>query len=185
MVTDMLTEAEEKMRKACEALSRELAGLRTGRASPALVERLHVDFYGVSTPLNQLSNISTPEPRLLVIQPWDKSAISAIEKAIMKSDLGLMPTSDGRVIRLAIPTLTEERRRDLVKLVRRRVEEGRVNVRNVRREALEDLKQFEREKLISEDEFHRGQEQLQKLTTAMIEEVDRIGQKKEEEILEV
>lgn len=185
MAADILSEAEGKMRRAIDNLRKELSGIRTGRASPALVDRIHVDYHGVPTPLNQLANVSTPEPRLLVIQPWERSLIPAIEKAILKSDLGLTPTNDGRLIRLAIPQLTEERRRDLVKVVRRRTEEGRVAIRNVRREAHDDLRGLEKEKLISEDESKRAQERLQKITDAMIAEVDQAGQKKEEEILEV
>jgi ribosome recycling factor len=185
VAADILSEAEEKMRRVIDNLRKELSSIRTGRASPALVERIHVDYYGAPTPLNQLANVSTPEPRLLVIQPWERSLIPAIEKAILKSDLGLTPTNDGRLIRLAIPQLTEERRRDLVKVVRRRVEEGRVAIRNVRREAHDDLRELERRKLISEDESKRAQERLQKITDAMIAEVDQAGQKKEEEILEV
>jgi len=185
VAADILSEAEEKMRRVIDNLRKELSSIRTGRASPALVERIHVDYYGAPTPLNQLANVSTPEPRLLVIQPWERSLIPAIEKAILKSDLGLTPTNDGRLIRLAIPQLTEERRRDLVKVVRRRVEEGRVAIRNVRREAHDDLRELERRKLISEDESKRAQERLQKSTDAMIAEVDQAGQKKEEEILEV
>lgn len=185
MIADVLSDAESKMQKAVEVLSKDLAGVRTGRASPSLVDRLSVEYYGTATPLNQLANVAVPEPRLLVIQPWDKTALAAIEKAILKSDLGLTPSSDGKVIRLAIPPLTEERRRDLVKISRRRVEEARVAVRNVRREAHDDLRDLEKEKLISEDEFRRANEQLQKLTDAMIDQVDQVGQKKEAEILEV
>jgi ribosome recycling factor len=185
VIADVLSDAESKMQKAVEVLSKDLAGVRTGRASPSLVDRLSVEYYGTATPLNQLANVAVPEPRLLVIQPWDKTALAAIEKAILKSDLGLTPSSDGKVIRLAIPPLTEERRRDLVKISRRRVEEARVAVRNVRREAHDDLRDLEKEKLISEDEFRRANEQLQKLTDAMIDQVDQVGQKKEAEILEV
>ena len=185
MVADILTEAEAKMRRAVDSLRKELSGIRTGRASTALVDRLQVDYYGVPTPLNQLANVSAPEPRLLVIQPWERGLIPAIEKAILKSDLGLTPANDGRLIRLAIPQLTEERRRELVKVVRRRIEEGRVAVRNIRREAHDDLRHLEKEKLISEDELRRSHDRLQKITDAMIAEVDQTGQKKEEEILEV
>lgn len=180
-----MTEAEAKMRRAVDSLRKELSGIRTGRASTALVDRLQVDYYGVPTPLNQLANVSAPEPRLLVIQPWERGLIPAIEKAILKSDLGLTPANDGRLIRLAIPQLTEERRRELVKVVRRRIEEGRVAVRNIRREAHDDLRHLEKEKLISEDELRRSHDRLQKITDAMIAEVDQTGQKKEEEILEV
>jgi ribosome recycling factor len=185
VVTDLMSECEAKMHRVLESLKRDLAGVRTGRASPALVDKVQVDYYGVPTPLNQIANVTVPEPRLIVIQPYEKTMMAGIEKAIQKSDLGLTPSNDGRVIRLKIPELTEERRRDLVKVARRRIEEGRVSVRNVRRDSQEDLKDYEKEKLISEDEFKRGHERLQKLTDAMIVEVDRIGAKKEEEIMEV
>ncbi len=180
-----LADSESKMRKAVETLRRELVTIRTGRASPALVERLTIDYYGVPTPLNQLAGISAPEARLLVIQPWDRNVLPAIEKAILKSDLGLNPTNDGRVIRLIIPQLSEERRRDLVKVVHRKVEEGRVAIRNVRRESLEELKEMEKEKLITEDDLKLGQERLQKVTDRYIEEAERVGHAKEQEILEV
>jgi ribosome recycling factor len=185
VAADILSEAENKMHHAIDNLRKELAGIRTGRAAPGLVDRVQVDYYGAPTPLNQLANVSAPEPRMLVIQPWERNMIPAIEKAILKSDLGLTPSNDGRLIRLINPQLTEERRRDLVKVVRRRVEEGRVAVRNVRREAHDDLRDMEKEKLISEDDAKRAQERLQKVTDAMIAEVDQTGQKKEEEILEV
>ena len=177
--------SEECMRHAEEALTHDLAAIRTGRASPALVERIRVDYYGTPTPLPQVAAITAPEPRLLVIQPWDKSVFGAIEKAILKSDLGLTPVSDGKVIRLPIPPLTEERRRDLVKMIRRRVEEARVTIRNCRRDAIEEFKKLEREKKISEDDSRRGQERVQKATDAAIAEVERLGQHKEQEVLEV
>jgi ribosome recycling factor len=173
------------MTKSVDALKRELQTLRTGRASPTLVERLSVEYYGTPTPLQQLATIHAPEPRLLVIQPYDKGAFSAIEKAILKSDLGLNPTNDGRVIRLAIPALTEERRREMVKLARRRVEEGRVALRNIRRDAHKDMSDFESEKMISKDELARGEEQLQRLTDRFALEADKLGQAKEAEIMEV
>lgn len=185
MVDDVLLEAEDKMEKAVEALKRELASIRTGRANPSLVERLPIEYYGVPTPLNQLASISAPEPRLLVIQPWDSSTVTIIEKAILRSDLGLTPSSDGKLIRLAVPSLTEERRRQLVRLAHKKVEEGRVAVRSCRREALESLREMEKEKLISEDDLRRAGERLQQLTDAFIVQVDRIGLRKEEEILEV
>ena len=185
MAADILSDAEAKMHRAIDNLKKELASIRTGRASPVLVDRIHVDYYGTPTPLNQLANVSTPEPRLLVIQPWERTQIPAIEKAILKSDLGLTPTNDGRLIRLVIPQLTEERRRDLVKVVKKRAEEGRVAIRNVRREAHDDLRELEKEKLISEDEGKRAVERLQKVTDAQIVEVEQVAQKKEEEILEV
>jgi ribosome recycling factor len=185
MATEVLASAETRMQKAVEVFKRDLAGIRTGRASPALVERLMVEYYGTPTPLSQLAAITVPEARLLVIQPWDPAALAAIEKAILKSDLNLTPTTDGRVIRLVLPPLTEERRKDLVRLVRKKAEEGRIAVRNIRRDALEDLKRLEKEKQISEDEFRRLQDRLQKLTDRYIEEVDKAATRKEEEILEV
>lgn len=185
MVPDVLSEAESKMTKSLEAIRRELMTLRTGRASPALVERLSVEYYGTPTPLQQLATIHAPEARLLVIQPYDRGSFGDIEKAILKSDLGMMPTNDGKVIRLAVPPLTEERRKEMVRVARRKVEEGRVAIRNVRREAHRDLDELEKEKLISADELSRGEEQLQRLTDRMMLEVDRLGQSKETEILEV
>jgi ribosome recycling factor len=173
------------MRKSMDVLHDDLLTLRTGRASPALVERLPIEYYGTMTPLNQMASIAVPEPRLLVIRPWDASALPAIERAILKSDLGLTPSSDGKLIRLNIPRLTEERRRDLVKLVSRRVEEARVSVRNLRRDALNDLKEFEKEKMISEDDFFQGKEEVQKLTDEFITKVDEIGKRKEEEVMEI
>lgn len=184
MVEDVLKEAEAKMQKAVEAARRELVGIRTGRASPALVERLPVEYYGQPTPLMQLSTITAPEPRLLVIQPFDPNAIPMIEKAIMKSELGLNPSNDGRVIRIVLPQLTAERRRELVRLVHRKTEEFRVAIRNIRREALEDLRELEKEKLISQDDHRRAQERLQKLTDKYIGLIDSLEREKEKEILE-
>jgi ribosome recycling factor len=184
-IESTVAETENKMHKAVDALRRELVTIRTGRASPALVERLSIEYYGVPTPLNQVASISAPEARLLVIQPWERNVLATIEKAILKSDLGLNPSNDGRVIRLVIPQLSEERRRDLVKVVHKKVEEGRVAVRNLRRDAVEELKEFEKEKLITEDDLKWGQERLQKLTDRHIEEAERVGQAKEDEILEV
>jgi ribosome recycling factor len=166
-------------------LQDDLRTVRTGRASPALVERLPVDYYGMPTPLQQLATISVPEPRLLTIRPFSPGDIGLIEKAILKSDLGLTPMSDGKLIRLTIPRLTEERRRELVRLVARRVEEGRVAVRNVRRDSINDLREFEKEKLISEDELHRAMDKVQELTDRYIEQVDEVGKAKEAEIREV
>ena len=185
MAADIMSDAENRMQRAIENLRKELGGIRTGRASPGLVDRLQVEYYGTPTALNQIANVSTPEPRLLVIQPFERNLISTIEKAILKSDLGLNPTNDGRVIRLQIPQLTAERRRDLVKVVKKRVEEGKVAIRNVRRDAHDHLRALEREKSISEEESKRQQERLQKITDRMIVEVDQTGAKKEEEILEV
>jgi ribosome recycling factor len=179
------TETEAKMRKAVDALRRDLVTIRTGRASPQIVERLAVEYYGVPTPLNQVASISAPEARLLVIQPWDRNVLALIEKAILKSDLGLNPTNDGRIIRLVIPQLSEERRRDLVKVVHKKVEECRVAMRNLRRDAVDELKELEKEKLITEDDLKWGHERLQKLTDRYIEEAERVGSAKEEEILEV
>jgi len=185
MLKDVINDAEERMEKTVEALQLELRTLRTGRASPALVERLHVDYYGAPTPLNQLAGISVPEPRMLMIRPWDRSSMGLIEKAILKSDLGLTPNNDGQVIRLVIPQLTEERRRDLSRLVARRVEEARVACRNIRRDAIELLRDLEKEKLINEDELYEGRDQMQKVTDEFIKQVDEIGKAKEAEIMEV
>jgi ribosome recycling factor len=185
MIDKSLKETEARMKKAVQALQDELVTIRTGRASPALIERLHVEYYGVSTPLNQIATISAPEARLLVVQPWDHSVLGAIEKAILKSDLGLNPTNDGRVIRVMIPYLSEERRKELIKIVHKKAEEGRVAIRNCRRDGLEDLQKLQKDKLISEDDFKRGKEELQKLTDRFIERVDEVAGNKEEEILEV
>ncbi len=185
MVDKVLTDCEARMKKAVLALHDELATIRTGRASPALIEHLHVEAYGVSTPLNQLANISAPEARLLVVQPWDAHVMGAIEKAILKSDLGLNPTNDGRVIRVVIPYLSEERRKELIKVTHKKVEEGRVAVRGCRHEALSAMEHMQKAKQISEDDFKRGKDRLQKLTDANIVKVDQVGANKEEEILEV
>lgn len=185
MIDDVLIEAESRMRKAIEALKRELAGIRTGRAQPGLVEHIKLDYYGVPTPLNSVATVSVPEARLLVIQPFDKNAIGAIEKAILKSDLGLTPASDGRVIRLPIPQLTEERRKELIKVVRKKVEEGRVILRNLRRDAADELKEMEKKKEISEDDLKRAQERLQKLTDSIVVDADKVGHEKEAELMEI
>lgn len=185
MISEFLSNADVKMGKTVEVLQRELATIRTGRASPALVEQIRVDYYGVPTPLGQMATISVPEARLLVIQPWDKGSLSSIEKAILKSALGLNPANDGDVIRLSIPQLTEERRKELVRVVRKRVEEGRVAIRNVRRETMEQLRDLARNKEISEDEQKRALELLQRLTDRFIEESDTIARDKEAEVLEI
>lgn len=185
MIADTLKEAEYRMKKAVESLREDLMAIRTGRASPALVERLRVDYYGTPTPLNQLAAISAPEPRLLVIRPWDASILADIEKAILKSELGLTPGNDGAIIRLPIPRLTEERRRELSKVVGRRVEEGRIAVRNIRRDIQEDMRELEKEKLITEDELHKGRDDLQKLHDRYVEQMDEIGKAKQQEIMEV
>ena len=185
MIDEVLDELRERMLKSVEALQDDLLSIRTGRASPALVEKLPVEYYGTATPLNQMASIAAPEPRLLVIRPWDPSALADIERAILKSDLGLTPMNDGMLIRLSIPRLTEERRRELVKVVSRRVEEARIAVRNLRRDALQDLKEFEKEKMISEDEFFRGKDKVQELTDEFVEKIDGIGKRKEEEVMEI
>jgi ribosome recycling factor len=185
MIDETLQDAEQRMTKAIEALRRELSTVRTGRASPALVEHLSIDYYGTPTPLNQLATIGVPDARLLTIQPWDKNALGPIEKSIQKSDLGLNPANDGNIIRLAIPPLTEDRRKDLVKVVHKKVEDGRVAIRNVRRDAHEMLRELLREKEVSEDEEHRAQEQLQKVTDRFVGQAEDVGQEKERELLEV
>jgi ribosome recycling factor len=185
-VTDeVLADARARMQKALEATRREFAALRTGRASPVLLEQIRVDYYQTPTPITQLATVSVPEPRLLVIQPWDKSIVKAIERAILKSDLGLTPSSDGVVIRLPIPPLTEDRRRELVKVARRHAEEGRVAIRNVRREAKEMLEELEEAGEVSEDEARRAMDRLQQLTDEMIAQLDRLLAAKEKEIMEV
>jgi ribosome recycling factor len=185
VIKDILTDAEHRMRTALQVLHDDLAAIRTGRASPALVEKLPVEYYGAATPLQQLASISVPEPRTLMIKPFDASTLKTIEKAIQVSDLGLNPNTDGKVIHLNLPPLTEERRRDLVKHVHHRLEESRIAVRNIRRDAHNDMRDFEKEKLISEDDLERGEVDLQKLTDRFIEEVGEQGKKKEAEIMEV
>ena len=185
VLNDIVEEYQDRMAKSVAALHDDLMGIRTGRASPALVEKLPVEYYGATMHLMQLASIAVPEPRLLVIRPWDASSIGEIERAIQKSDLGLTPMSDGKLIRLNIPRLTEERRRDLVKVVSRRVEEARVAVRNLRRDALQDLKDYEKEKMISEDGYYTGKERLQELTDEFIAKVDEFGRRKEAEVMEI
>ena len=185
MVEEIYLETGERMDKVIAAFQRELATLRAGRATPALLDRIEVDYYSTPTPLIQLAGVTAPEPRLLVIQPWDKSAVGEIEKAILKSDLGLTPVNDGNVIRLAIPQLTEERRQELVRLVRKKSEESRVSIRNIRRDANEGLKKMEKSGDISEDEWRRSQDEVQVLTDDKITEIDHLLEAKEKEILEV
>lgn len=185
MVTDALKEAEVRMKGAVRSLEDDLAVIRTGRASPALVERLSVDYYGNPTPLMQLATISAPEPRLLTIRPFDPASLKDIERSILTSDLGLTPNSDGKMIRLSIPPLTEERRHDLVRVVRNRAEEGRIAIRNIRRDTHNDLREFERERIISEDELRRGESDLQDLTNRYVEIINEQSQRKEAEVLEV
>jgi ribosome recycling factor len=185
MLKEVYKEAETRMKGAIQALEEDLAGIRTGRASPALIERLQVEYYGSPTPLIQLATISVPEPRSLLIRPFDASTLKTIERAILASDLGLTPNNDGKSIRLNLPPLTEERRRELVKVVHNRVEEARVAARNVRRDSIRDLREFSQEKMISEDDLKRGEEELQKITDQYIEEINVLGERKEKEILEV
>ncbi len=183
--SDALRDCDARMQKAIEALSRELATLRTGRARPALVEHIRVDYYGVPTPMAQIASISAPEASLLVIQPWDRGATASIEKAILKSDLGLNPTSDGNIIRLAIPHLTEDRRKEMVKMVKKRVEDGRVELRNLRRQALEALRKIEKEHAMSQDELKVAEDKLQGLTSKYVDAVGQVGQDKESELMEI
>lgn len=185
MIREILYECEIRMRGAISALETDLSGYRTGRASPQLIERLTVEVYGSEVALNQIALISVPEPQQLAIRPYDARTISPIEKAILKSDLGLNPNNDGKIIRLNIPNLTEERRRTLQKQVGKRVEEAKVAVRNVRRDTHNDLRDFKKDSLITEDELRRGEEDLQRLTDKIVEEIDKIGKNKEAEIMEV
>jgi ribosome recycling factor len=185
MSTEMLTATEHKMARAVEVLERDLQGVRTGRASTSLVERVMVEYYGTPTALNQLAGINVPEAHQIVIQPWDRGVLTAIEKAIIKSDIGLVPNVDGSVVRLNIPPLTEERRKDLVKQVHKRMEDARVEIRNLRREAADGLKKEEHEGTLGADEARREAEHLQKITDKHIADVDRVGSIKEQEILEV
>ncbi|MCH8339413.1 MAG: ribosome recycling factor [Chloroflexi bacterium] len=185
MIKDALSEANSRMSGAVRALEEDLGAIRTGRASPALAEKIMVDYYGTPTPLIQLATISAPEPRLLTIRPFDPASIKDIERGILSSDLGLTPNNDGKIIRLSIPALTEDRRHELVKLVKARMEEARVSVRNVRRDVHNDMREFEGEKLVSEDELHRGEEDLQKVTDEIIEQINAVGERKEREVLEV
>jgi ribosome recycling factor len=185
MSTEVLSAAEHKMARAVEAMERDFQGIRTGRASTSLVERIHVDYYGTQTPLNQLAGISVPEAHQIVIQPWDRGVLGAIEKAIIKSDIGLNPQVDGTVVRLNIPPLTEERRKEIVRVVHKRMEEARVEIRNLRREAADALKREEREGDVGADDAHRQHDQVQRLTDRFIADVDRLGEAKEEEVLAV
>ena len=185
MSSETLSSADHKMARAVEAMERDFQGVRTGRASTALVDRLVIDYYGTQTPLNQLAGISVPESHQIVIQPWDRAALGAIEKAIQKSDIGLVPNVDGTVVRLNIPPLTEERRKDLVRVVHKRMEDARVEIRGIRRDAADELKKEERDGGVGTDEAHRQLETLQKTTDRFIAEVDRVGGVKEQEVLEV
>jgi ribosome recycling factor len=185
MTADLFTDAERRMQKAVEALKQDLAALRTGRASSALLERIQVDYYGTPTPINQVATVSVPEARLLVIQPWDRKMLTDIEKAIQKSDLGINPNNDGQVIRLNVPPMSEERRREMVKTLHKKMDEHKVAVRNIRRDVQDKLRDREKKKEVSEDELKRSTEKLQKLTDRFIDEMDKVGKSKEQEILEV
>jgi ribosome recycling factor len=185
MINDVLSEARQSMQKSLEALQADLASMRTGRASTGLVEKLVVEYYGQPTTLKELALISIPEPQLISIRPYDPGGMKAIEKAIMQSDLGLTPNNDGKIIRLQIPRLTEDRRRDLTKSSSRRVEEARVSVRNARRSGLDDLKTLEKEKMITEDDLYLGRDKMQELTDEFIKKIDEAGEQKEKEIMEV
>lgn len=185
MLKEVMLDAEDRMKKTLELLKKDYASLRAGRANPAILEKVMVDYYGVPTPINQMANISAPEPRMLLIQPWDKSVINSIDKAILKSDLGLNPTNDGTVIRIVIPQLTEERRKELVKVVKKKAEEAKVGVRNIRRDANDTIKALEKEKEITEDESKKAQEDTQKLTDKFVKDVDVVEANKEQEILEI
>jgi ribosome recycling factor len=180
----VVRKAEQEMKRAVEATLKNFNSVRTGRASVSLVEGIHVDYHGTMTPLNQLASLAVPERRLITIQPWDPSAVQAIEKAILKSDLGITPTSDGKVIRLTVPTLTEERRKELVKVIHKMAEEGRVIIRNHRRDANDALKKMEKAKQVPEDEVRKGNELIQDLTNKMIKSLDELLAKKEKEIME-
>lgn len=181
----VLQEVERKMGRSREALQRELAALRTGRATPSLIENVAVDYYGSPTPLKQLAAISAPDARAILVQPWDKQSLREIEKSLMRSDLGFNPSNDGNIITVPIPPLNQERRQELVRLLKRKIEEGKVSVRNVRRDGLETLRKLERDKAISQDQNRRSQEQLQKTTDAHIKDIDQVAAAKEAEIMQV
>ncbi len=185
MVKELYRDMEKKMEKSLDSLGRELSSIRTGRASLSILDSVTVEYYDSQTPLNQVATLSVPESRLIVIQPWDPSVIKEIEKAIMRSDLGLTPSNDGKVIRIPIPPLTEERRIQLVKVVKRNGEDCKVAIRNIRRDAISEAKEFEKEKVISEDDLRRAQDEIQKITDRFIEKVDGVVQNKEKEILEI
>jgi ribosome recycling factor len=185
MIEPIIKDIETKMKKAVEALSRDLAAIRSARATPALVEHIKVEYHGIITPINQLTSISVPEAKMLIIQPWDRTIMRNVEKAILKSDLGLNPTSDGNIIRIVLPPLTEERRKELMKVVHKRVEESRITLRNIRRDGIEQLRLAEKNKEISKDQYNRSSDQMQKLTDNYIQKANVVGQDKEREIMEV
>jgi ribosome recycling factor len=185
MVNQVKKQSQEKMEKTIQVLKKDLVSLRAGRANPAILDKVLVEYYGSEMPINQLANISTPDPRTLLIQPWDKSALAEIERAILKSELGLTPNNDGSVIRITIPALTEERRNELMKLARKTGEEAKVAIRNIRRDANDEIKKFEKNGEIPEDEARRGQDEIQKLTDRFIKEADQVVTAKEKEIMEI
>ena len=185
MIDDIMMTAEEKMQKSCAAYERDMMGLRAGRANPKLLDRIMVDYYGTQTPINQIGNISSPEPRLLVIAPWEAKMIPQVEKAIQKSDLGLNPSNDGKIIRLVVPELNEERRKELTKVVRKGAEEAKVAIRGVRRDAMESIRKLKKNSEITEDDQSKADKDLQKMTDNFIKEVDKIAADKEKEIMEV
>ena len=185
MIKETVKDAENRMKGAIQSLEEDLAGIRTGRANPGLIEKLPVEYYGAPTPLMQLASISVPDPRTLLVKPFDPTTLKAIERGIVVSNLGLTPNNDGKTIRLNLPPLNEERRRELVKVVSHRLEEGKVATRNIRRDIIKELREFEKEKLISEDDLKKAEEELQKLTDHIVSEIEMIGQKKEKEIMEV
>lgn len=185
MSDETLKQAEMKMKKTVDLLVKDYATMRAGRATPALLDKVFADYYGTPTPINQMATISVPEPRLLLIQPWDRNMLPQIEKAILKSDLGITPASDGNIIRLAIPALTQEKRKDLVRVINKKAEEGRIAIRNLRREANEQVKTAEKQGEISEDEAKRYLDEVQKLTDRYIKKVDQIAEAKEKEITEI
>jgi ribosome recycling factor len=185
MIEELITDAERRMGKSVEATQHEFNTVRTGRASAALLDRVMVDYYGQPTPIKQLATLNVPEPRMLTVQPFDPSSMEAIERAVLESDLGLVPSNDGKIIRLPIPTLTEERRRELVRVVRQLAEDGRVAIRNVRRDVMGDLKELARDGEVGSDDEHRAEDRVQKITDGFVGTVDELLEKKEEEILEV
>ncbi len=185
MISDPKNNTESRMKKTVGSLTESLQSIRAGRANTTLLDKIHVDYYGQKTPVNQVASLSAPEPRLLTIQPWDANLIPEIEKAILKSDLGITPSNDGKIIRLVIPQLTEERRRDLTKLVGKYAEEAKVSIRNVRRDAMEEIKKAEKSKEISEDDKSTYEDDIQKLTDKFIKEVDKVAENKEKELMEI
>ncbi|HJX03725.1 MAG TPA: ribosome recycling factor [Dehalococcoidia bacterium] len=185
MIEAVLKDVDTRMQKTLNALVAELATIRTGRASSALVEHIKADYHGIATPINQMASISTPEAKMILIQPWDKSALKNIEKAILKSDIGLNPTNDGNVIRIIIPAVNEERRKELIKVIHKRLEESKVSLRNLRRDGMEELRKAEKNKEISQDDLNRATEKLQKLIDSYVDKVDHTGKSKEAEIMEV